>query len=70
MFACCYATSFEEEQEEGGRCVLFLDLDPVHTKPDEFGTGRLFVQIRLPFTQDQGAYIPGGETAYKALIDV
>ena len=29
-----------------------IGLDPVHTEPDEFGTGRIFVQIRLAFTRD------------------
>ena len=27
-------------------------LEPVHTGPDEFETGRIFVQIRLAVTQD------------------
>ena len=29
-----------------------IELDPVHTEPDEFGIRRIFVQIRLAFTRD------------------
>ena len=34
------------------KCLYCCFLDSVHTEPDEFGTGRIFVQIRLAFTRD------------------